>query len=65
MSKIKSKESITWKYIPTTQNPTGLGSIACLEKNITESWFSEAFCLTKQDEWPDDTTTDPSGEYEH
>ena len=48
-----------------TKNPTDLGSTGCLAENLTESWFKGPAWLTKQDEWSEDTTTDPSAESEN
>ena len=45
---IKSKELITWKYVPTRKNPADPGRRGCLTENLTKSCFNRVFWLTNQ-----------------
>ena len=60
--KIKSKKAISWKYVPTRQNPADIGSRGCMMKDLSENWFSGPCWLMNQEEWPKNITTHPSPE---
>ena len=64
VSKIKSKKAISWKYVPTRQNPADIGSRGCMMKDLSENWFSGPCWLTNQEEWPKNITAHPSLENE-
>ena len=36
VAKIKSKEAISWKYVPTQQNPADIWSRCCMIKDLSE-----------------------------
>ena len=62
VSKIKSKKAISWKYVPTRQNPANIRSRGCMMKDLSENSFSGPCWLTNQEEWPKNITTHPSPE---
>ena len=64
VSKIKSKKEISWRYVPTKENPADIGSRGCMVKDLKENWFNGPCWLTNQEEWPKDITTLPSPETE-
>ena len=49
VSKIKSKEAISWKYVPTKQNPADIESRDCMVKDLSENWFNGPCWLTSQE----------------
>ena len=52
MSKIKEKNFIKWKYVPTKENTADLESRGCEICKLDNKWWKGPKCLQDQTQWP-------------
>ena len=52
MNKIKQNANVTWKYVPTKQNPADIGSRGLLISKMPNVWWEGPSWLTNSNEWP-------------
>ena len=64
VGKIKEKWFITWRYVPTAQNPADVGSRGSSLDKIPDNWWNGPSWLSNSDEWPKDICTEPTKETE-
>jgi hypothetical protein len=50
--KIRQKENLQWKYCPTAENPTDMGSRGCKADNIGDLWWKGPDWLANEADWP-------------
>ena len=63
VNKINGKE-LTWRYVPTGENPADLGSRGGEASKLTELWLKGPSWLSDPDKWPSDIVTKASEESE-
>ena len=59
---IREKDFIQWRYVPSKENPTDIGSRGCTANKLPKTWFEGPSWLSKPDEWPMDVHTEPTEE---
>ena len=64
VKQIQSKDYITWRHVPTNDNPADIGSRGCLASRIDPKWFQGQPWLGNKLNWPIDIVTAPSEETE-
>eukprot|EP00794_Sanderia_malayensis_P000965 gene965-biopygen216 len=64
VKQIQSKDYITWRHVPTNDNPADIGSRGCLASRIEPRWFQGPPWLINKQDWPADIVTAPSEETE-
>ena len=64
VKQIQSKDYITWRHVPTNDNPADIGSRGCLASRIDPKWFQGPPWLGNKLDWPTDIVTAPSEETE-
>jgi len=52
VNKIISKDYLTWKYVPTKENPADLGSRGCDLKSLTSFWWEGPNWISDEPSWP-------------
>lgn len=53
VAKIKEKDYIIWRYVPSEQNPADIVSRGCdVKKKLTDQWFRGPDWLQDQTAWP-------------
>lgn len=55
--KIQQKQCITWRHMPTKENPADLGSRGGQVKQDDELWWCRPKWLSDPSAWPEDITT--------
>ena len=64
VAKIKEKDFINWKYVPTKQNPADLGSRGCDIGKLEQNWWEGPVWLRDPNSWPDQPMIESSEESE-
>eukprot|EP00112_Aurelia_sp_Birch-Aquarium-sp1_P015208 Seg3350.1 transcript_id=Seg3350.1/GoldUCD/mRNA.D3Y31 product="hypothetical protein" protein_id=Seg3350.1/GoldUCD/D3Y31 len=64
VKQIQLKDYITWRQVPTNDNPADIGSRGCLASRIDPKWFQGPPWLGNKLDWPVDIVTAPSEETE-
>ena len=54
MAKIKEKDYLTWRHVPSEMNPADIASRGCDSKKLTDNWFKGPGWIQKPDHWPED-----------
>ena len=64
VTKIKEKDYLIWRHVPSELNPADIASRGCDIKKVTDSWFKGPDWIQKPDQWPEDIVTVASRESE-
>ena len=64
VSKIKEKEFIEWRHVPSELNPSDIGSRRCYSKKLDSLWFNGPSLLQTPDEWLPEIILESSDESE-
>ena len=60
VEKINKKEGITWKYVPSRENPADIGSSGSSKLETNEIWMSGPSWLDNFDSWPEQIVAKPT-----
>ena len=60
--KIREKKGISWKHVPTDQNPSDQGSRGVIADKLKDLWFRGPEWLSNPSEWPENIVLKPSKE---
>ena len=60
VEKINKKEGITWKYVPSHENPADIGSRGSSKLETNEVWMSGPSWLDNPDSWPEQIVAKPT-----
>ena len=60
--KIQDKNWITWRYVPTKENPADLASRGGPVPQDSGLWWHGPKWLSQPNAWPEDITTTPTAE---
>ena len=52
VDKIKEKNYITWKHVPTNENPADIGTRGVYGNQIPNLWWNGPTWLQNRDQWP-------------
>lgn len=58
VNKTQQKKDIEWRYVPTYENPSDLGSCGGVVTHDEELWWYGRNWLSQLEEWPADITTE-------
>ena len=64
VAKIKEKDYILWRHVPTESNPADIASRGCDAKKLNNRWFKGPEWMTNTNEWPEDIVTAASADSE-
>ena len=64
VSKVREKDFISWRYVPTLENPADYGSRGCAADKLPTTWFEGPSWLNYRSAWPEDIVTKKSVETE-
>lgn len=64
VDKVKEKNYIVWRHVPSEQNPADCGSRGCSFTKLDSLWWDGPSWLLEKENWPIDIITTPSVESE-
>ena len=64
VSKVREKDFISWRHVPTLENPADYGSRGCAADKLPTTWFEGPSWLNYRSAWPEDIVTKKSVETE-
>eukprot|EP00794_Sanderia_malayensis_P016265 gene16265-biopygen13818 len=64
VKKIREKNFIQWRYIPTKANPADVASRGITTMKLGETWWIGPSWLPESEQWPGDKVTEPNKETE-
>ena len=65
VNKIREKDFINWRHVPTDRNTADIGSQGCSVDKISTEWSNGPSWLQCQQNWPPDMNTEPRVETEN
>ena len=65
VNKIREKDFISWRHVPTDRNPADISSRGCSVEKIPTEWWNGPSWLQYQQNWPPDINTEPTVETEN
>ena len=60
--KIREKKDISWRHVPTDENPSDQGSRGTIADKLEDLWFKGPEWLKNPSEWPENIVLKPSKE---
>ena len=60
VNKIREKDFISWRHVPTDRNPVDISSQGCSVDKISTKWWNEPSWLLCQQNWPPNISTKPT-----
>ena len=64
VAKIKEKDYILWRHVPTAENPADIASRGCHPSKLNDSWFKGPEWMREKILWPPNIATKDSEETE-
>lgn len=64
MTKIKEKDYLSWRHVPSEMNPADITSRGCDSKKLTDNWFKGPGWIQNPEQWPEQMVTVASSESE-
>ena len=55
---IINEKQLTWRHVPTLENPADLGSCGAISKQLNDQWKKGLCWLSDSRDWPTDIVTD-------